>query len=167
MNIHYIEIGLIAGKRQYLTDILPNKVIPTNTILYKKLTGLGATYGEIKAKRNKRKLDFIDDEIVMCNNNYPEDGVVNNLFDDNDEHWYKGKFYDGIAILHKDPEEEESVPEKVVMTYPTMEVVKTHADIAYAIRDYAGLRAEDDINYFHIALKYGQAYTPSETELPF
>lgn len=122
---------------------------------------------EIKAKRNKRKLDFIDDEIVMCNNNYPEDGVVNNLFDDDDEHWYKGKFYDGIAILHKGPEEEESVPEKVVMTYPTMEIVKGNADLAYEIRDYAGLRAEEDINYFHIALKYGQAYTPSEIELPF
>jgi hypothetical protein len=52
MNIPYIELGLIAGKRQYLTDILPNKAIPTDTILYSKLTGLGASYGEIKAKRN-------------------------------------------------------------------------------------------------------------------
>ena len=38
------------GKVQYLTEVLPE--IPPNTILYKKLTGLGATYGEIKAKRN-------------------------------------------------------------------------------------------------------------------
>lgn len=38
------------GKIQYLTEILPE--IPTNTILYKKLTGLGATYGELKSKRN-------------------------------------------------------------------------------------------------------------------
>ena len=30
------------GKIQYLTEILPE--IPTNTILYKKLTGLGATW---------------------------------------------------------------------------------------------------------------------------
>lgn len=37
-------------KVQYLTEVLPE--IPTNTILYKKLTGLGATYGEITAKRN-------------------------------------------------------------------------------------------------------------------
>ena len=113
------------------------------------------------------KIYYIDDEIILCNNNYPEDGVVNNRFDDDDEHCYKGKFYDGIAVLHKDPEEEESVPEKVVMTYPTMEVVKGNADLAYAIRDYAGLGAEDDINYFDIALKYGQAYKPSEIELPF
>lgn len=48
----YIEIGLTAGRRQYLTEVLPKKVIPSNTILYKKLTGLGATYGEIKANRN-------------------------------------------------------------------------------------------------------------------
>lgn len=38
------------GRVQYLTEVLPE--IPTNTILYKKLTGLGATYGELKAKRN-------------------------------------------------------------------------------------------------------------------
>ena len=38
------------GEIQYLTEILPE--IPTNTILYKKLTGLGATYGELKAHRN-------------------------------------------------------------------------------------------------------------------
>ena len=37
-------------KVQYLTEVLPE--IPTNTILYKKLTGLGSTYGEITAKRN-------------------------------------------------------------------------------------------------------------------
>ena len=39
-----------GGTIQYLTEVLP--MIPTNTILYKKLTGLGATYGELKAKRN-------------------------------------------------------------------------------------------------------------------
>ena len=38
------------GKIQYLSDVLP--MIPTNTILYKTLTGLGATYGELKADRN-------------------------------------------------------------------------------------------------------------------
>ena len=50
MITKYIKIGLVDGKRQYLTEVLPT--IPTNTILYKKLTGLGATYGEIKAKRD-------------------------------------------------------------------------------------------------------------------
>ena len=38
------------GKIQYLTEVLP--MIPTNTILYNTLTGLGATYGELKADRN-------------------------------------------------------------------------------------------------------------------
>lgn len=38
------------SKEQHLTDILPE--IPTNTILHKKITGCGATYGEIKAPRN-------------------------------------------------------------------------------------------------------------------
>lgn len=52
MSTRYINVGFTAGRRQYLTEILPNKVIPSNTILYKKLTGLGATYGELKANRN-------------------------------------------------------------------------------------------------------------------
>ena len=49
ININ-LAINKTDGKIQYLTEILPE--IPTNTILYKKLTGLGATYGELKSKRN-------------------------------------------------------------------------------------------------------------------
>ncbi len=50
MNTTYINIEKKNGKTQYLTEVLPK--IPTNTILYKKLTGLGATYGELKADRD-------------------------------------------------------------------------------------------------------------------
>ena len=51
MNTTYIKIEKKHnGKIQYLTEVLPQN--PTNTILYKKLTGLGATYGELKADRN-------------------------------------------------------------------------------------------------------------------
>lgn len=51
MNVVEIEIKKKSnGKIQYLTEVL--KEIPTNTILCKTLTGLGATYGEIKAKRH-------------------------------------------------------------------------------------------------------------------
>ncbi len=51
MNKIEIPIGKSKNNKiQYLTEILPE--IPTNTILYKKLTGLGATYGEIKADRH-------------------------------------------------------------------------------------------------------------------
>ena len=38
------------GSPQHLSDVLP--LIPTNTILCKKITGCGATYGEIKAPRH-------------------------------------------------------------------------------------------------------------------
>lgn len=112
------------------------------------------------------KHDFIDDEIILCNNDYPEDGVVNHVFNDDDEHFYHGKFYDGIAVLHKDPEDE-GVPEKLIMTYPIMEAVNSNADLAHEIRDYAGLGAEDGINYFNIALKYGKPYRSEDIELPF
>ncbi|MDU1905160.1 MAG: hypothetical protein E6772_10290 [Dysgonomonas sp.] len=37
---------------QFLTDILPNGMIEPNTILNKRLTGLGATFSEIEAKRH-------------------------------------------------------------------------------------------------------------------
>ncbi|WP_195333821.1 DEAD/DEAH box helicase family protein [Bacteroides salyersiae] len=50
MNLRTLNISRANGSVQYLTEILPE--FPTNTILYKKLTGLGATYGELKAKRN-------------------------------------------------------------------------------------------------------------------
>jgi len=50
MNTTYINIEKKNGKTQYLTEVLPE--IPTNTILYKKLTGLGATYGELKTDRD-------------------------------------------------------------------------------------------------------------------
>ena len=51
MREEIIKISLREnGKPQYLSEVLPE--IPTNTILHKTLTGLGATYGELKAKRN-------------------------------------------------------------------------------------------------------------------
>lgn len=51
MTTQIIQINKYEnGKIQYLTEVLP--MIPTNTILYKTLTGLGATYGELKADRN-------------------------------------------------------------------------------------------------------------------
>lgn len=38
------------NKGQYLSDIMP--LIPSNTILYKKITGIGTTTAEIKAERH-------------------------------------------------------------------------------------------------------------------
>jgi len=44
------SIKIKINKGQYLTEVLP--LIPTNTILNKTLTGLGATYGEIESDRH-------------------------------------------------------------------------------------------------------------------
>lgn len=52
MTIKNIIVKKQDEKIPYLTELLSGKEIPTNTILHKKLTGLGATYSEIKAKRN-------------------------------------------------------------------------------------------------------------------
>jgi len=45
-----IKITKVNGEVQHLTDILP--MIESNTILNKTITGIGATYSEIKAPRN-------------------------------------------------------------------------------------------------------------------
>ena len=45
-----VTISKVNGKVQHLSDIYP--VIETNTILNKTITGIGATYSEIKAPRN-------------------------------------------------------------------------------------------------------------------
>ena len=51
MKINTIKLNKDKnGKVPYLKTIL--KEIPTDTVLCKTLTGLGATYGEIKAKRH-------------------------------------------------------------------------------------------------------------------
>jgi len=50
MTIRDIKISKFNGKVQHLSDIYP--VIETNTILNKTITGIGATYSEIKAPRN-------------------------------------------------------------------------------------------------------------------
>ncbi len=50
MEIKEIIISLKNGRPQHLSDIYP--VIETNTILNKTITGIGATYSEIKAPRH-------------------------------------------------------------------------------------------------------------------
>jgi len=50
MKTKEIIISKVDGKVQHLSDIYP--VIETNTILNKTITGIGATYSEIKAPRN-------------------------------------------------------------------------------------------------------------------
>lgn len=74
------------GKTQYLTEVLPT--IPSNTILYKKLTGLGATYGEIKANRNSVIIEPNKPVIIgKCNDPKHRDdnlfGVHDNIYVDN------------------------------------------------------------------------------------
>ncbi len=50
MKIKELKITTVGGRPQHLSDIYP--VIETNTILNKTITGIGATYSEIKAPRH-------------------------------------------------------------------------------------------------------------------
>ena len=52
MNIKEIILKKENGRTPYLTELLEDNTIATNTILCKTLTGLGATYSEIKAPRH-------------------------------------------------------------------------------------------------------------------
>lgn len=115
------------------------------------------------SNNKRKKYDFIGDEIILCNDPNSE---MPKVFNDNEEHCYSGKFYDGIAVLKADPDDSD-VPEKLIITYPTMDIVNSDAAIAREIREYAGLNEKDGINYYHVALKYGTSYTPSDIELPF
>lgn len=86
METKYIEISKTPdNKIKYLRDVLPE--IPTNTILYKKLTGLGATYSEIKANRNSIIIEPNVPVIIgKCNDNkHKEDnlfGVYEGIYTD-------------------------------------------------------------------------------------
>ena len=50
MNTRTITISKVNGKTQHLSDVLP--LIPSNSIICKTLTGIGATHCEIKARRH-------------------------------------------------------------------------------------------------------------------
>lgn len=80
------------GKIQYLTEILPE--IPTNTILYKKLTGLGATYGELKAHRNSIIIEP-NKPVISGKCKDPKHGK-DNLFG-----VFDGVYADDIVIIRK------------------------------------------------------------------
>lgn len=52
MKKETIIITQSEGKVQFLSEILPDGKIPANRILRKRITGIGATYGELTATRN-------------------------------------------------------------------------------------------------------------------
>lgn len=52
MKKEYVRISQIEGKIQYLNTLFPNKKLPSHRIIRKKITGIGATYGELVADRN-------------------------------------------------------------------------------------------------------------------
>ena len=87
MKEKVITISKVDGKVQHLSDIYP--VIETNTILNKTITGIGATYSEIKALRNSIIIEPTKPVIY---------GKVNNAIhkDDNLFGVYQGIYQDKI-----------------------------------------------------------------------
>ena len=87
MKTRFLTIRKIDGKVQHLSDIYP--VIETNTILNKTITGIGATYSEIKAPRNSVIIEPTKPVI---------DGKINNAIhkDDNLFGVYQGVYQDKI-----------------------------------------------------------------------
>ena len=91
------------------------------------------------------KKSFIEDNILLCDKK---------VFSDLDEHEYKGRFYDGFAILHRvDYEEEVSTdPERLMLVYPPMSVAKM--ELVDDICSYCGI-TKMEMNYHDVALRYG------------
>ena len=88
MKTEYKPIYKIAGKIQYLTEVLPQ--IETNTILCKTLTGLGATYSEIKAKRHS---------VIIVPNVPPIIGKCKDPKHKNDNLFYTLSLHDALPII--------------------------------------------------------------------
>ena len=87
MKTKTIKISTVNGRVQHLSEIYP--VIETNTILNKTITGIGATYSEIKALRNSVIIEPTKPVIY---------GKINNAIhkDDNLFGVYQGIYQDKI-----------------------------------------------------------------------
>lgn len=80
------------------------------------------------------------------------------LFGDEEEHFYEGKFYDGVALLNRGKDEAEASPEKLILLYPVRDTLtKAQED---KVRTYCGLTADDRIMCHDIALTYGEVMNP-------
>lgn len=78
------------------------------------------------------------------------------LFGDEEEHFYEGKFYDGIALLKRGKHEHGDTPEKLILLYPTMDFIKKDTEKVDKIRAYCGLDDSEKIYYHDIALAFGE-----------
>ena len=116
-----IENNIIVKKQgnriPYLTELLPNGIIPTNTILYKKLTGLGATFSELKASRNSIIIEP-NRPVVIGKSEAPEHrydnifGVYHGIYTDDIIDYIeesKGKFLKILTTPESFPKVEEAL----------------------------------------------------------
>lgn len=88
------------------------------------------------------KRNFIEDDILLCDKE---------VFHDLDEHEYKGRFYDGFAILHR-VDYVSTDPERLMLVYPPMSVAKM--ELSDDICNYCGV-TKMEMNYHDVALRYG------------
>lgn len=101
---------------------------------------------------NLLDVKYIEDDILLCDQKF---------FGDGNEHRYIGKFYDGIAVVHSEPEDKNS-PETLVLTYPTLDIINSEDgnELDREIRLWCGLQPGDEITYLDVALKYGNPNIP-------
>lgn len=83
------------------------------------------------------------------------------LFDDKREHYYKVKCYDGVGIgqwEYNDDESGQKIAFYIVVTYPTLQEVKSNERLADNVLDYRGLYDIDidEINYGDVMMTYGE-----------
>ena len=78
-----------------------------------------------------------------------------NIFGDNEEHSYDVECYDGYGVATAN---EEGIPKKLKVTYPTLSVVLKDEGLCRDILKYRGLHDLDsnDIHYGDVMMCFGE-----------
>lgn len=115
----------------------------------------------LKTETNMKKKNFVLDEIILSNNDDPTEEMCNHVFSDDEEHYYHGAFYDGIAVVERDADDKDA-PQKLILTYPTMDMVNGDDKLFLSVLDYKGMDEDEEINFFDIALTFAHIVNPTE-----
>lgn len=105
----------------------------------------------------------IDFDKVICRNieeRYDEREILftdQRLFGDDDEHKYNCRCYDGFAVCTV--VDDENVPDKLHLTYPTMNLVE-QLKLTTRIKNYLGLHSYTALTFGDVAICMGKIIDP-------
>ncbi len=97
----------------------------------------------------KKKKFYLEEDIELVNKEF---------FGDNEIHYYNIQCFDGHATAHKADEDDETAPNVVEMTYPTLAEVLADKKKKEEVLEYRGLwdLKPSDITFGDIMMAYGR-----------